>query len=93
MINMEQLQKELKVQMADQMQSYLALLLVVLVVCAVLSNRCDYVFDTNDADFGNKPDWQLAEEKVSRTSGRKIPSPSWSPGAAMKRGEDPPGGG
>ena len=32
MINMEQLQKELKVQMADQMQSYLALLLVVLVV-------------------------------------------------------------
>ena len=29
---MEQLQKELKVQMADQMQSYLALLLVVLVV-------------------------------------------------------------
>ena len=32
MINMEQLQKELKVQMADQVQSYLALLLVVLVV-------------------------------------------------------------
>ena len=32
MINMEQLQKELKLQMADQMQSYLALLLVVLVV-------------------------------------------------------------
>lgn len=32
MINMEQLQKELKVQMADQMQSYLALLLVVLVI-------------------------------------------------------------
>ena len=45
--------------------------LVVLVVCAVLSNRCDYVFDTNDADFGNKPDWQLAEEKVSRTFGQK----------------------
>ena len=44
--------------------------LVVLVVCAVLSNRCDYVFDTNDADFGNKPDWQLAEEKVSRTFGQ-----------------------
>ena len=40
-------------------------------VCAVLSNRCDYVFDTNDADFGNKPDWQLAEEKVSRTFGQK----------------------
>jgi len=45
--------------------------LVVLVVCAVLSNRCDYVFDTNDADFGNKPDWQLAEEKVNRTFGQK----------------------
>lgn len=45
--------------------------LVVLVVCAVLSNRCGYVFDTNDADFGNKPDWQLAEEKVSRTFGQK----------------------
>ena len=26
--------------------------LVALVACAVLSNRCDYVFDTNDADFG-----------------------------------------
>lgn len=45
--------------------------LVALVACAVLSNRCDYVFDTNDADFGNKPDWQLAEEKVSRTFGQK----------------------
>lgn len=45
--------------------------LAALVVCAVLSNRCDYVFDTNDADFGNKPDWQLAEEKVSRTFGQK----------------------
>ena len=32
MINMEELQKELKVQMADQVQSYLALLLVVLVI-------------------------------------------------------------
>lgn len=45
--------------------------LVVLVACAVLSSRCGYVFDTNDADFGNKPDWQLAEEKVSRTFGQK----------------------
>lgn len=45
--------------------------LVALVACAVLSNHCDYVFDTNDADFGNKPDWQLAEEKVSRTFGQK----------------------
>ena len=45
--------------------------LVALVACAVLSNRCDYVFHTNDADFGNNPDWQLAEEKVSRTFGQK----------------------
>ena len=45
--------------------------LVVLVLGAVLSSRCAYVFDTNDADFHNKPDWQLADEKVTDTFGQK----------------------
>ena len=45
--------------------------LVVLVAGAVLSSKCEYVFDTNDADFDNKPDWRIAEEKVTDTFGKK----------------------
>ena len=45
--------------------------LVVLVAGAVLSGRCEYVFDTNDADFDNKPDWRIADEKVTDTFGKK----------------------
>ena len=45
--------------------------LVVLVAGAFLSNKCEYVFDTNDADFDNKPDWRIADEKVTDTFGNK----------------------
>ncbi|MGO5022504.1 efflux RND transporter permease subunit [Lawsonibacter sp. LCP25S3_G6] len=45
--------------------------LVVVVAGAVLSSRCDYVFDTNDTDFDNKPDWRIADEKVADTFGSK----------------------
>ena len=45
--------------------------LVVLVAGAILSSKCEYVFDTNDADFDNKPDWRIAEEKVTDTFGKK----------------------
>ena len=43
----------------------------VLVVGAVLSGRCDYVFDANDTDFDNKPAWRIADEKVTQTFGQK----------------------
>ena len=46
--------------------------LVVLVAGAVLSGRCEYVFDTNDADFDNNPDWRFAEVKVTDTFGKMI---------------------
>ena len=42
----------------------------VLVVGAVLSGRCDYVFDANDTDFDNKPAWRIADEKVTETWSR-----------------------
>ena len=45
--------------------------LVVVVGGAVLSSHCDYVFDTNDTDFDNKPDWRIADEKVADTFGSK----------------------
>ena len=45
--------------------------LVVVIAGVVLSSQCVYVFDTNDADFDNKPDWQLADEKVTATFGKK----------------------
>ena len=45
--------------------------LVVLAAGAILSSRCEYVFDTNDADFDNKPDWRIADEKVTDTFGKK----------------------
>ena len=45
--------------------------LVVVVAGAVLSSHCDYVFDTNDTDFDNKPDWRIADEKVTDTFGQK----------------------
>ena len=45
--------------------------LVVVVAGAVLSSQCDYVFDTNDTDFDNKPDWRIADEKVADTFGQK----------------------
>ncbi len=54
--------------------------LVVVVAGAVLSSQCDYVFDTNDTDFDNKPDWRIADEKVADTLGRKTPSRCWCPG-------------
>ena len=45
--------------------------LVVLVVGAILSGNCDYVFDANDTDFDNKPEWRIADEKVTETFGQK----------------------
>ncbi|WP_297721794.1 RND family transporter [Intestinimonas sp.] len=45
--------------------------LVVLAACAILSSKCEYVFDTNDADFDNKPAWRIADEKVTDTFGKK----------------------
>ena len=45
--------------------------LVAMVAGAMLSNQCDYVFDANDADFENKPDWRIADEKVTQTFGAK----------------------
>lgn len=45
--------------------------LVVVVAGAVLSSQCDYVFDTNDTDFDNKPAWRIADEKVTDTFGQK----------------------
>ena len=45
--------------------------LVVVVAGAVLSSQCDYVFDSNDTDFDNKPDWRIADEKVAATFGSK----------------------
>lgn len=45
--------------------------LVVVVAGAVLSAQCDYVFDANDTDFDNKPDWRIADEKVADTFGKK----------------------
>ena len=45
--------------------------LVVLAAGAILSSKCEYVFDTNDADFDNKPDWRIADEKVTDTFGKK----------------------
>lgn len=44
---------------------------MVLAAGAILSSRCEYVFDTNDADFDNKPDWRIADEKVTDTFGKK----------------------
>lgn len=35
------------------------------------SNRCEYVFSADSADFDNKPDWQIADEKVHDTFGEK----------------------
>ena len=49
------------------------LFLVVVVAGAVLSARCDYVFDSNDTDFDNKPDWRIADEKVADTFGSNNP--------------------
>ena len=43
--------------------------LVAVVAGAVLSAQCDYVFDANDTDFDNKPDWRIADEKVADTFG------------------------
>lgn len=45
--------------------------LVVVAAGAVLSSQCDYVFDANDTDFDNKPDWRIADEKVTDTFGQK----------------------
>ena len=45
--------------------------LVIVAIGAVLSSRCEYVFDSNDADFDNKPEWRIADEKVSETFGTK----------------------
>ena len=45
--------------------------LVVLAACAILSSKCEYVFDTNDADFDNKPAWRIADDKVTDTFGKK----------------------
>lgn len=45
--------------------------LVIVVAGAVLSSQCDYVFDTNDTDFDNKPAWRIADEKVADTFGKK----------------------
>ena len=45
--------------------------LVVVVAGAVLSSHCDYVFDTNDTDFDNKPAWRIADEQVTDTFGKK----------------------
>ena len=43
---------------------------MVVAVCAVLSNRCDYVFIDTDTDFDNKPEWRIADEKVADTFGQ-----------------------
>ena len=48
-----------------------AVFVLVVIVGAVLSSRCVYVFDANDADFDNKPDWRIAEEKVTAAFGKK----------------------
>ena len=45
--------------------------LVIVAAGAILSARCDYVFDANDTDFDNKPDWRIADEKVADTFGSK----------------------
>ena len=45
--------------------------LAVVIAGAVLSGKCVYVFDANDADFDNKPAWQLADEKVTAAFGKK----------------------
>ena len=45
--------------------------LVIVAASAILSVRCDYVFDANDTDFDNKPDWRIADEKVADTFGAK----------------------
>ena len=47
------------------------LFLAVVAAGAVISARCDYVFDANDTDFDNKPDWRVADEKVADTFGAK----------------------
>lgn len=43
----------------------------VIAVCAVLSNRCEYVFSANSTDFSNKPDWRVADERVAQAFGQK----------------------
>ena len=45
--------------------------LVIVAAAAILSARCDYVFDANDTDFDNKPDWRIADEKVADMFGSK----------------------
>ena len=45
--------------------------LVIVAASAILSARCDYVFDANNTDFDNKPDWRIADEKVADTFGSK----------------------
>ncbi len=45
--------------------------LVAVVAGVVLSSRCAYVFDTGNADFHNKPQWQMEQEKVEETFGKK----------------------
>ena len=45
--------------------------LVIVAASAILSARCDYVFDANDTDFDNKPDWRIADVKVADTFGSK----------------------
>ena len=45
--------------------------LAVVIACVFFSNRCEYVFSADSADFDNKPDWQIADEKVHDTFGEK----------------------
>lgn len=45
--------------------------LVIMVIGIMLSNRCEYVFDSNDADFDNKSEMDLAREKIIDTFGEK----------------------
>ena len=45
--------------------------LVIAAVAAVLSSKGVYVFDTANADFHNKPDWQIAQDMVEDSFGKK----------------------
>ena len=47
------------------------LFVVVVIGAAILSQHCSYVFDTGNADFHNKPQWQIEQDKVEDTFGKK----------------------
>lgn len=48
-----------------------AVFLLLLVVCIVLSGRCEYVFSVDSIDSSHKPDYRVAADKIAGAFGEK----------------------